>query len=336
MSELEAVRQELSELTEHLSAWTDEPEEWSAQWMMHQSLLQRQADLIHRVSLLQGVSDVEIFLEGDAVHDNAVDAGFVGSFLGRLQTAVSAIIHELMGQEGTRGTFPGAVAAASELQLVATGPGSFMLALEGPRYPMQGELGEQEAPIPPLDEAMSRLMAVVEAAATDIDSGLLRRAIANLGGHRAVARTVELSSLLSQAGTGARFVHRLQEDRQPRETQFSVPVARRLKGALETSETTQETVTLTGVLSGVRWTAQTFELEVDETNEVIAGSVALALRHAVRNAFDRHVEATVIKTTVRSSVEEEESHAYSLIDLRTTGSDPGYRLPDVETSEDVE
>jgi len=329
MTELDAVRQEIAELQAHIDAWRDEPEEWSAEWMTRQSLLQRQADLLHRESLLGGAYDLEVFLEGDSVHDHSIEAGFVGEFLGRLQTALSAIVHETLGETGTRGTFSEEVASATELQLVATGPGSFKLALEGPRQPIQAELGELE-PTTPLDEALERLMAVVEAAEIDIASDGLRNAISGLGGHRAVARTVELSKLLGQSGTGARFVRRKRFDRTPSETRFSVPVARRLGSVLETVETRQETLTLPGVLSGVRWTAQTFELEVDDTNEIIQGSVALALRHTVRSAFDRHVEATVVKTVVKSSVEGEESSSYSLVDLTTTREDPGFRLSGID------
>lgn len=334
MTELETVRAELAELTEHIQDWEAEPEEFSAEWMTRQSYLRRQADLLHMVSVLEGTGELEVFLEGDAVQDYAVDAGFLGMFLARFQTAVSAIVHEMMGEEGTRGTFRESVMAASELQLVATGRGSFKVALEGPRdYPIQPQLGDTEVSPAPLDEALDRLMAVIEAAESDIEGVRLHEAIAGLGGHRAVKRAVELSHTLAQSGTNARFVRRKSDDLPPTETRFSVPVARRLGSALEAVETTTETETMQGRLSGVRWSAQTFDLELTDSDEIISGYVPLGLRHEVRNSFDRHVEATVRKTVTKTSVEGEETAAYSLIDLSPLGEDVRFRLPGLEEPE---
>jgi hypothetical protein len=329
VSELEAIRQELSQVGVLISSAVPEVEEWSAEWMSQQSLLRRQAELLHQASLLENDYDLEIHLQGDAVHGHVVEASFAGQFLNLLQTAVAAVMQGIIGETGTRGSFSEAVLAKTELRLVATGRGSFMVALEGPRAPVQTELGEEAAASDALDEALDRLMAVVTAAGADIDSGRFRQAISDLGGHRAVTRTVELSNLLFQHDTSARFVHRRRFDRSPVETRLSVPVARRLGSALDEARTTQASQTLMGILSGMRWSSQKFELEVEETGEIIEGSVALALRHTVRSAFDRRVEATVMKTTVTTSVEGEESNSYSLIDLRIAPGDPGFRLPGI-------
>lgn len=74
-------------------------------------------------------------------------------------------------------------------------------------------------------------------------------------------------------------------------------------------------------------------LEVENSDEVIQGSVPLGLRYEVRNSSDREDEATMVETTVRTSVEGEESYTYSLVDLRTLGDGRSFRLPGIEDSE---
>lgn len=332
MNELESVEQELLELQTLIGEWTDDAPEWSPEWMERQSLLQRQADLLHERFLLSGELDLEVFLQGQTVHNRTVEAGFVGGFLERLQTTLTAIIHEMMGEAGSRGSFSEQVLSASTLELVSTGVGSFRLGLSQQQGWLQTEMwpDDSDEAMTPLDEAIERLTRLIDSGQLDnVDSESLGPAVAGLGGHRAVARVVDLSNFVGQSGTAARLVHRKRFGDRPSESNLTVPVAQRLKETLTTVETTERTVEKSGVLSGVRWTARTFEIELDEEEGVIRGAVPLSLRYLVRDLFDTHVSAVLVERTVKL-IDGTESQAYSLIDLRSSDSDTRFRLPGLE------
>ena len=332
MSEEKAIRRELLELQELLNSWESEPEEWSPDWMSRQSLLSRQADLIHRQSLLGEDYDVVVFLHGDTVHGNVVEAGFLGGFLDRLQTTLSAITHGLMGERGSRGSFADHVLHAATLDLVATGAGWFKLALEPHQTWQQTDLtGDPQDPVlTPIDEALEKLLDVIDAgqmARVEPGAALLR-AIAGLSAQRAAARVVDLSRFVGISGTSARIVHRRRFDRSsPRDVSLSCPVAQRLGSILTTAETRDRRVEVNGMLTGVRWSARSFDLETDR-GEIVSGHVPLVLRGKGRELFDRFVDAVLIETTV-VTVDGDKSSSYSLVDLSPVDQS-GIELPGLD------
>lgn len=323
MSELDRIRAELVELQGVLGLFDDaEPDEWSAEWMGLQSLLARQAELLHQSDLLQGAFEFEITLTGEAVESGSVEMGFAGQLLSLVQGAVSSVVQVLEHGPQRRGRFPSDVLAASKLRLVATAPGSFVFGLEGPMRAAQDSFLESDPDVPTFDQAVERILDTFDAAESDIGSGQLTEAISRLGDHRAISKMVDLSKMLARSGTGARAIRRSRFLPGVRESNWSTASARRLSEALSRTEQHTSSITATGRLTGVRWRTSTFDLEIGEGDnlEMLSGHVTRDLRDDVRDAFDRVVTVTLERTVTSTPVEGEDTVSHRLIEIRAMSS----------------
>ena len=208
---------------------------------------------------------------------------------------------------------------ASQLSLVATAPGSFVLGFEGPRRSAQDSFLESDPDVPVFDDAIERILDTFDAAESDIGSGRLTEAISRLGDHRAITKMVDLSKMLAQSGTGARAVRRSRFLPGVRESNWSTAGARRLSEALSRTEQTTTTITTTGRLTGVRWKTSTFDLEVGEGErlEVLSGHIIRELRDEVKRTFDSLVTVAIEKTVTHTQVEGEEKVALRLVKIRS-------------------
>lgn len=320
MSDVNELRAELAELAEILQPIERaEPEPWTADWMGWQSLLTRQAEVLHQLDIAQAEFPVSVSLHGGAVMGNAVRASFLGDFLSQLQATVAAVIQTVMhGAETSRGRLPVDVVEASHLRVVATTPGSFVVGLEGPERSRQETLdieGLEDEPPPPFDEAMDRLMDVLSAVETDVSGERLTTAIGDLGGRRALNHLVDLAKTIATTGTAATVARRDPFEDSVREARLSASGASRLRQVLSRTEQHIEYEEHVGVLSGVRWKTGLFDLEVERDGESVAysGRIVRDLRDSVRSAFDRRVRVVLERTITRTAVEGHESVSYRLV-----------------------
>lgn len=326
MTRIEAVREELADLAGVLRDYRDAaPAPWTPQWMSLQSLLSRQAELTHEAELLEGVSEFEIRLVGGAELNHGVEANFFGQFIDRVQATVSAIVQSVLhGDVGARGQFPADVLTASMMRVEPGTPGSFVIHLKGPQRAARRALdGEQE--IPPFDEAVDRVLSLLQAAAAEQETDALRAAVADVGSHRAVQGMAELVSALASSGTGATFVQRSPFEEELREARLPARVAARLHEVLSRTHQTTETIHETGKLTGVSWTRWRFDLEVTRGEppeggapivEVLTGRIIGDIRDAVRDAFDQVVRAEIERTTTVTEADRREHVSYRLVGVR--------------------
>jgi hypothetical protein len=269
------------------------------------------AEFVDLASLLQGVSEFEIRLLGGAELDHGIETTFLGQFLDRVQSTVSAIVQAVLhGDVGAHGQYPADVIAASRMRVEPSTPGSFVIHLKGPdRAAMQTLDGERE--IPPFDEAVDRMLSVLQAGTDEQETDALRAAVADVGSHRAVAGLGELVRALATSGTSATLVQR-----------SPTLVAARLHEVLSRTHQTVETIHETGKLTGVSWTRWRFDLEVTRGQppegampivEVLTGRIIGDIRDAVRDAFDQVVRAEIERTTTVTDADRREHVSYRLV-----------------------
>ncbi len=316
MNRLELLRAELEDLGRVLEATSRSGnEEWSPEWMAKQTLLGRQADLAHQISLLEGTAEVEIRLAGGAERRNEIGADFLGGFLQGLQLTVASIVQTLMHGETERGPLPADVLAASMLRVGAAAPGSFVVHMSGPPdRNAQLTMEMDEAP-PPFDEAMDRVLDVLQAAEGEVDLERLQDAIAEVRSPRAIGHVRDMVRALARSETTAVITERSPFAAEPREARVTAVSAERLHEVL--SRTTQATARefRTGQLSGLRWTRGIFDLEVpfgDET-AVISGRVSADLRVAADAVFDQVVRAELERTVTKTEFTDEPKETYLLV-----------------------
>lgn len=313
---LEVVRLALERLGPALDEFerTGPPPTGSLEAMEYDSLLRHQADLLVHQELLAGAADLEVSLVGGAESQNKVEASFLGEFLERLQSGLLSVLQVIEGGEGhSRGPFSQHALGAGQLRVAATPAGSFGLSLLGPSQtvPMsveEGVDGETE-----FDEAVGALFDFVDAAEA-IDEVALQVAAGVLG-HRALTHVEALAKALASTGTTARFTHHPVTRSTYRTTAVPPSTARRIETFL--SETQQETrrVEYEGRLVGASWVSRTFQLQLDE-EVTLKGSVTVDLRSAVAHRFDQVVRAVVEETVTSSSLDDEVTTSYRLIELR--------------------
>lgn len=323
MSRLHSLRAELQDLTSLLGATASSGgDEWSPEWMAKQGMFRRQADLSHQISLLEGTAEVEIQLIGGAERRNEIDANFLGEFLQQLQQAVASIVQALMHGDQPRGPFPMDVLGSSTLHVGAAAPGSFIVQMSGPERNQQLTLDPHEAQ-PPFDEAIDRVLDLLQATGDGVDTDQLETAIAEIRSPRAIGHVQDLARSLARTGTSATITGRSPFGDEPREAEISARAAERLQEVL--SRTKQETrrVFMTGQLSGVRWTKGIFDLEVPYGDEIVVinGRVSGDLRAAVSASFDRLVRAELEHTVTRTEFNEVPKDTYLLVGVTLVADD---------------
>jgi hypothetical protein len=295
MTTLESLRTELADLSHVLDAFvTADIPERSPEWVAMQGLLRRQADLQHELRLLEGTADLEVTLVGGAEHTHGIEADFLGGFISEVQAAVAAVTQTLMrGERGSRGTYAKKVVGASNLQVSATAPGSFVLRMDGPRDRASQFTMEGTEQLPPFDEAVQKIRDVLSASQSG-DMTALRTAIVEVGSHRALLHVGQIARALARSKTNASVVQRSEFFEGPQEARMTPTGAERLQDVLSRTDQTTTTVRVAGRLSGVLWRRGFFELE--SAAGVISGRVVAELRETVQQHFDRDVDADLERT----------------------------------------
>jgi hypothetical protein len=319
VSERDVIIEELQDLEAVMGVFNaDTLSEDHPGWYTYQSLLQRQVMLRHQLQVLDGRAEVEMRLVGGAVIDNSIEAGFVGSFLASLQSTVSAIVQGLVHGSKRTGRYEDDVLNVSTLRLVSTGPGSFVLGMEGPMGRSAQLSIVEDEPLPPFDDAIQRLLDVVDAVERDVDGERLGVALSALGGHRPVKSLANVAKLLARSGTVANTVHR-SAFLDVREAVLSPAGARRLQIVLSRTSTSVESRSVVGVLTGVRWKTSTFDLEVEDdqpTRTILSGTIVREIRGRVREAFDSLVKADIEVESTQTEFDLEPRITYRLVNVR--------------------
>src|SRR5665213_2194650 len=316
MSAIDRFQNELEQLSSLLRPLEQETlEEWSPEWMNRQSLLTRDIQVRRDLAIAEGRFELEFTLLGQRVQGETVDVSFLGKFLEELQATVTAVSDfVLFGlREGKSGTYPGNVVNASSMMMVAR-PGSFTVALEGPRRGAQGsfDLPDPSVSIPAFDDAIGRILDVIDVAENEVTGESLPLAVSELGGHRPLLHMIELAKLLASNSTSAVAIERSPFKSEPRQSLLSASGARRLQTLLSRTQQSSEIMELDGMLTGVRWKSGIFDFEPSDQSEPITGKIASELRDAIRPVFDRPARVTIEKTITETAVREESTVTYKM------------------------
>ncbi len=315
MSAQDEIAAELEMLNGVLAGAPDDIEPLSAEWITMQSLLVRQADLLHELAVAQSRYEFEVALSGEAIVGSSVETGFLGKVLESVQATVWSVAQSLMIGERRGGSFGREVVDAGALRLVASEPGSFKVGFVGPDRSIQRSFEDEEEPLPVFDDAVSRILDVIDTVETDIEGQHLTAALSQLGGHRALGHLKKLTGILASHQTGARVVQRIPFDNlSPREATLSPGGARRMQLILSRTASETETLQLRGRLSGLRWRTPSFDLEIVDA-EPLTGSVARELRDELRAAFDMDVVAEIERTVTRSEIAGDQTVTYRLVGI---------------------
>lgn len=314
---LDSLRAELDDLSRLLEVTAGSGTvEWSPEWMSRQTLLRRQADLANQISILEGSSEFEVRLVGGAERGHAIGAEFFGTFVKELQWTIASLVQSLTHGETERGPLPADVLDASMLRIGAVTAGSVVVHMSGPPdRVVQLSLLTGEAAPPPFDEAMDRVLDVLQATEGDADIERLQQVLADVRSPRAIGHVEEFARELARTGTTAVVTERSPFAAEPRQARVNAVSAERLQTVL--SKTTRETTVefITGQLTGLRWSRGVFDLEVPFGEEiaVISGRVTADIRAAADAYFDKMVRAEVERTVLRSEFSDTAKESYLLI-----------------------
>lgn len=322
MSAADSLRNQLRDLERILKPTLKRPQvPWSAEWMDTQSLLARQVELLHWLELEENPFEFELRLLGDEVRDSTMNAGSLGKVLAAFQEALYAIGDIMItGRSRVRGPYTGDVLEQVSLRISGIASGSFVIGMTGPSdriaklFLDDDASAEVDQPLPVFDDAIGRIFDVFDAAENEVDSDGLPEAISELGGHRALTKMIEVAKVLSASKIDTVAVNRSRFLPNPRECHLSAPGATRLRSVLSRTQLTTELVEMRGHLSGLRWPAGIFNLEV-ENGGSITGKVPLELREEIRDFFDSSVTILVEKTSLDTEVEGESKITYRLVEL---------------------
>jgi hypothetical protein len=327
MSSIERLQEEIAELANLLEPLDQEDlAEWSPEWMSRQSLLTRDTELRHALELAKGDFEFEIRLVGERVHEESIEVSFLGRFLDELQATLNAVGQSIMfgSLVSQKGRFRVDVLDASSLRMVATQPGSFVIGLEGPERDRQlSFLDDDEADaLPVLDEAISRVLDVIDVAENDVAGEGMTRALGELGGERPLKKLIKLAGLMASNGTSTVLIDRSPFSSAVRESTLTSAGARRLETILSRTHSSTESLRVEGRLTGVRWKSGVFDLEPLDEGDAISGRIASELRDDVRAVFDRPVVTTIERTTVQTEIEGTGTTTFRLVGIESLPQTP--------------
>jgi hypothetical protein len=156
-----------------------------------------------------------------------------------------------------------------------------------------------ELEVAPFDEAVEQVLDVIDAANGADLADRLRQLVSEVGSERALGHIRGMAHALASTQTSATIIQRTPARDAPRESQIKAADAERLQQLLDRTEQVTETIYRVGRLSGVRWTAGSFDLDTGH-GEVISGRVIRDLRDAIRPIFDTLIRAELQRTITRT------------------------------------
>lgn len=317
MSEAQRVQRELQEISEILQNMPADPEPYTAEWFNHRSMLRRQSALLAQLDSSE-VEAFEVSVTGAPVRNDAIEGGFAGQLLDKLQSTVLAIAQSIRGRPTTRAPVPREFVEMSRLMITGTAVGSFRWRFAPPER-HTSMFDEQEHSL--LDDSISALMDVCEV--VEGSEGIIARTTEPLG-PRAVSHLQSMSRLLAGAGADATFIHRPTRDSPVRRAGLSSAKAQQLEEVLSRQTSSERTIRLRGRLVGASWHREYFDLEVRTAGgekAVYQGHVDPLLRDRVDELFDQEVDAVLIARQTSRNVAGEDRWEYELHQIEGVTND---------------
>lgn len=298
MRSLEETEVDLARANEAIAAFRDPRTGSLGDSLTVQGLLERQSELLHELQLLRGEAPLELrFLVGAGLAGSTVAASLLAETIAELQLAISsAAAAQIHGERARFGPFRADVNAASTIRVTGFREGSFVVTMDGPRHRGAQLTIDDRMESPPFDEALRRVLDVIEALQRD-DPSVADQAVADLDSRRAVQHIRDFAQAISERDTAVAIVDRSPFSPEgPREVGIRLGGARRIVDALSATQQTTVVARWQGRLTGVRWSRATFDLELP-TGSLISGRVVADVRERVQELFDREVNAEIRSTT---------------------------------------
>jgi hypothetical protein len=308
-------RAELAELRTLLAAYQEaNPEPDSGLWLMFDSLRQREQALVAELDELS-LSELAITMEGPVVEGRSLRVAALINVLGAFQRTVASVGQALVGVVTVKGQIPHHIREATALRLVGTAEASFGVRLRGPLVADQlSLLGEARREESVFGRSVEKVLGVIEAVSREEPESQIRESVAPLG-IRAVHRFVELADALNTSAIEqSAFVWSRGEDGERAAVRVTRLTAERLEEILSRAEASQRNVQYRGRLGGASTIRDRFELQTEE-GDVIAGRVEENVVSRLREFFDQVCTVTLQVTIEKSTIDEEESASYVLVDI---------------------
>lgn len=312
--------EEFQELRELLDAYVAaELDDSPGLRVMFEDLKKREQEILIQLDALPA-PELTLTVEGAAVEGHSIRASQLGRLLASLQGTLSAIGQSLTDKITIKGQIPVHIREATALRVLGTAEGSFGVRLRGPLpLPVQESLLPEPDEDNVFDSSLNVVLDVVEAVVNEEPEAAIRERVAPLG-IRAVHRFAELAQSLNVSSLdSATFSLRGEGPNQSRQVRLSRLFAERLEVTLTRAEESQRDMPFTGRLVGASLVRDRFELQMSD-DDVISGTVDQEIVPRLKEFFDATCTVTLRVTIATSTIDEEETASYRLIDIKAPSS----------------
>lgn len=281
--------------------------------LMRDALDRRREVLDAELKLIES-ADLAMILDGAPVRDGVVEVDYLVRLLQPFEKAVASVAQALEDAATRAGLIPSAIRDLATLRLRATFAGSFGLALTGPELAEAPALSLfDEFPQPLFDRAVSRLLAVVDAAHDPdaFEQGIIEE-IGDLG-QRTVSHFTDFAKAVSSTGAPVEF-HWADPGEPKRRVIVSPLVAERLQDVLTHIETSDDEQPIAGRLVEASLPRRTFGIQISD-DDIVRGTVSAEVAHRIEDYFGKDVRGTVSVRRTVSTTSEKHAEKYTLLEF---------------------
>jgi hypothetical protein len=268
-----------------------------------QGVLGHEEELLEELraaEMVESGSTGELVFDGDPVHDQLIQASFLGAMLSKVQQLFNAVAQAVTSVPTARAPVPRDIVAENRLLIAGWHPSSFAVRFRLPTKELLGQLLEPES-----EAVLGRLMKLLgEQAPSQETIELVSHA-------RVLKHYYEFLDLIAKQGA----VVRMRTRQQPYGVVLTAQRARDRVDWLDLLTLKEEVLNVTGTLVGGSVETGRFELKVGD--EVYRGRVSDAARGRMKTTtFGANVHAAVRATTVtHEEAPTEPSTSYYLVAL---------------------
>ncbi len=315
MSSVSELRDHLGRLDEAVAALA--PEEASpAMALMSRGLAEVQVDVQRQLREARRAR-LSVVLNGVPVVGHEVRVDALARLLHSLQESVSSVAQALTGKATARAAIPGPLREATALSLFGVFDGSFGAMLTGPDPdgdPLQPMIDFEDETPTLLDNAVDRLLTVIDLASTDaVDDDPIVEAVLPLGS-RAFKHLADLSSVIVEDEMTVTLGWASPSTADTRTVSLTRAAARRLSDVLGRNKMTERETLIEGRLGTVSDLRNRVELQTND-GDIISSRVIEEIVPMIGQYYTRQVQATFQVTNVRSLVTGLERNSYMLVGL---------------------
>ncbi|AKB24059.1 hypothetical protein MSMTP_0590 [Methanosarcina sp. MTP4] len=302
------IQEELSELNELIvnkeQLVEKYPDKFSLKIGLY-SLKEREEYLLKELEKAYERLNIDTFdfvFDGEIVQKHRISLSFFGKFTSALQEVVTSISQSMIDKPTAKGAIPKEICAWSQLDLIATAPGSFRMILASHQ--------------PHLENSIQKKAFCCLNELTDCeDDKEAIKAISKEIGIRSMKKYQNLVEIIYKNNATIKMYDKIvPEGFHTKE--ITSPLAKRIYDAIsDVAEMPDETVTYYGKLTGVNVRSFSFEFVIEDTNEIITGSFGSSLAEEVKRHLDSIATIEFNVSTVFEDIIEEEKKKWTIVNF---------------------